>query len=700
MDHIIRKAKSLIFTIPSGSNSGVSPNDTVTSGGKVPVAKNASTTTNPPDKIPENILAFRTITTLLGKIQQEKPLTYSNLNESDILGSDTKEELRITTAFANVANTHIEVIAIATNLLVDKVEVIACTNRDINNELIDHSPPSNLKISGILKYMFSSNPRRDDDGGHTGELPYIADTVAPPGVIHDDPETMKNYIEKEWCVDCRPLRHTFTSYSYKKRPSLYEHLWTLKTLLLMKDPEDLLSEYIITACFRKMIRRFSNKSLSKPYLESLKSVDIEKIVFHESELKFSQSDVVFFLEFLLPAVSKNAIFTNIPNILKNVHLIRQADDKAKTVHSGKPAHLDEQHEYIPIYTKDTYKEFHLLFIDLLVGFEQSLLKLEAISLSGDSTMFRNVVVGVKLLGTALRLLAKGAVLKIHLKTIESSLKEHRRVETMAVSTQKLNEDFKEKEQDEVAEQDEDLKAVQPQARDGNDLTQQMPLHVSYLEWLKLMLVYFDAIDVLKQYVTGSQFPFKTIDIKILVSPRPSTTLLPWQDIFNSKWFSANLAVEERHLTSDTELLNYFEEAAASNIYLSLSLLKNALHSLNSESIPDSRKAKEVKHYLDKLVAQSTVPGWNDWAKGLLNKFNLLSGTAVDLDGIGDAIQLMLEGNQIKFFSFLRDVGPGNKKVFIFDGTIHCEVFLSSFLVYSKVGTIDGYEDIRTQLKVA
>ena len=462
----------------------------------------------------------------------------------------------------------------------------------------------------------------------------------------------------------------------------------------MSDPEDLLSEYIITACFRKMIRRFTHKSLSMPYFESLKLVDMDKIVFHESEHNFSRSDEAFFLEFLPFAVLEKAIPTKVPNILRQVNLIQEAD-KAKAVHSGKPpAHLDKQHKYIPIYTKDTYKEFHSLFIDLLVVFEKFLLKLKVIPPSRDTTIV-NVVYVVKLVGTVLQQLAKGAVLKIHLKTIESSLEEHRRVETIAVSMPKLNEDFKQDEQDEEDERDEDLEAVQPQAqaRDNYSSIQQMPLHESYSEWLKLMLVYFDAIDVLKRYVTGSRFPFKTIDIKILVSPRTSTSLLPWRDIFNLDIFSTSLPGDEHHFTSGT--LKCLQDAARSNIYTSFSHLRNAQLSLDSPRFSDNRKAKEVKIYLEKISASSTVPGWKDWANDLLK---IGTATPIDRNKIGDAIQLLLDSDQFKLFKFLHDADSG-KEVFEFEGTMHCEATLASLLRHSKVGTIDGYEDIRTQLEV-
>jgi hypothetical protein len=465
----------------------------------------------------------------------------------------------------------------------------------------------------------------------------------------------------------------------------------------MKEPElekfELLSRYVITACFRKMNRRFTNISLSKPYFDSLKSVNMNEIEFHESEPKLSWRDKKFFMEFLPIVVLEKAIDVDVPNILEQVRLIKEAD-KAETVHSGKPApHLDEQHEHIPLYTKDTYKEFHLLFIHLLTIFQVSLSNLETTA----NLVFRKNVEVVKLVGTFLQLLAKGDVLKTHLKTIESSLEEHHRVETITVSLPKLN-DFKGDEQDEEDEQDEDLLAVQPQAKD--DSTQQMPLHVSYSEWLKLMLVYFDAIDVLKRYVNGSRFPFETIDIKILVSPRTSTTLLPWKDIFNSKYLSThNSTLDEDHFTSDY-LLTFFQNAATSNIILCIGYLKQVLRTLKSSE----PKINVVKGNLAKVVVESTVPGLNVWAKNLLEELEELNVSSSQpaqpevFVPIAKAIELMLKGNQLKFFRFLHDVD--NKKTpFEFGGTMHCEVCLASLLVHSKVGTIHGYEALRAQLKV-
>ena len=69
-----------------------------------------------------------------------------------------------------------------------------------------------------------------------------------------------------------------------------------------------------------------------------------------------------------------------------------------------------------------------------------------------------------------------------------------------------------------------------------------------------------------------------------------------------------------------------------------------------------------------------------------------------LDLIDEAIKSILDGSQFKFFWFLHDISSG-KKVFKFEGMMLCEASLTSLLMHSKVGTIDSYEDILTQLKL-
>lgn len=185
----------------------------------------ANSTPKSPDGIPMNILAFRTITTLLAKIQQEKPLIYSNNEDRE---GENKYTLWISNAFANLALTDHGTVALSTKICPDELQVIACTDHNDNNPLIDHLPPS--KVASLWTMMFTVNPRRDDvasDNPH----PTIVDTTIPSGVDPNDDGTLINYMDEEWWVDYHNLLSTCSHPdSYKKPPNLLEHLWMLNRL--------------------------------------------------------------------------------------------------------------------------------------------------------------------------------------------------------------------------------------------------------------------------------------------------------------------------------------------------------------------------------------------------------------------------------------------------------------------------------------
>lgn len=209
-------------------------------------------------------------------------------------------------------------------------------------------------------------------------------------------------------------------------------------------------------------------------------------MFHSLEAKLSESDKFFFLKFLLDTVKQQVINCDIPNILEQICLIQQAEEGL--IHS-------EKQDYIPIYTKDTCMEFHLLFIVILNAFKVTLIGLNKTGEGKDPTKFPEHVVALRFIGYMLQLLAKSTVLQEHLETIESLLQEHHCINTISVADPELDEE----------EPDKDLEAIQPDVIGSGNLTPKMPLHMSYLEWLKLMIMHFDVIDVLKDYFQLVQF---------------------------------------------------------------------------------------------------------------------------------------------------------------------------------------------------
>ena len=109
----------------------------------------------------------------------------------------------------------------------------------------------------------------------------------------------------------------------------------------------LLQEYVIAACFKKMLRRMENK-LSLPYIEAI--VSFSDFQFKETHLKLKQKErnlEWMFGEALVSLNKAKRLDTTITKLLS----ITFSDD------------LDE------LYTKDTCQEYHMVLGELLCKFK-------------------------------------------------------------------------------------------------------------------------------------------------------------------------------------------------------------------------------------------------------------------------------------------------------------------------------------------
>jgi hypothetical protein len=62
-----------------------------------------------------------------------------------------------------------------------------------------------------------------------------------------------------------------------------------------------------------------------------------------------------------------------------------------------------------------------------------------------------------------------------------------------------------------------------------------PLWRSYLEWLRIILAHFDAVEDLTEYVTSTNFHYTGFSIKILFAPHiPETTPLSLSTLFKDR----------------------------------------------------------------------------------------------------------------------------------------------------------------------
>ena len=136
-----------------------------------------------PNDIPRNILAFRTITTMLARIQQERPFKFSP--EDLEISAAQQQELKIANALANLAIADHDIVAVATVHSAEELNVIACTHSESN----DQSPPSPSQnvVSRCWNFIFAKNPRRDEErDDESKDCPVVVDAKALAGLDNDE----------------------------------------------------------------------------------------------------------------------------------------------------------------------------------------------------------------------------------------------------------------------------------------------------------------------------------------------------------------------------------------------------------------------------------------------------------------------------------------------------------------------------------
>ena len=446
-----------------------------------------------------------------------------------------------------------------------------------------------------------------------------------------------------------------------------------------------LLRYVIATCYPKMIRRLGNKNWSQPYIESLKGVTTFQ--FDESRLHRDQvsrkeiaNDRQFLLTFFLPTSS--VLKTDAPKLLEKAKAAKDSED-------------------IQFYTKDTCEEFHQLLLEVLISFEKSLENLNTARGNPEvptqgSDDFKKKVDLVILYGYALERLTKGAALKMHLITISHLLnRTHRRSMAMPASGE------------EQTELDEDLEAVQPSVTvEGTSMP---PLiSTSYIDWMKLMIVHFDAVNILVGYVTGTDFKYDTISIQILVAPPEDDRLLPWKDlILDSTLFPPepdNAGISNVEIFGIlNNAIKYSEKVKGAKTSWGKRNLKNTIAFV--EALKDSPLPSWSNHATKLLVKlrsleekKKATDGAKSrpWANSKPHKRSLddlgrvASGNDDLIDEITKDLQSLSESAQ--FITFLNE----KKKI---TGTLHCEACLASLLALLFGGVTTVSEKILAQMIV-
>lgn len=375
------------------------------------------------------------------------------------------------------------------------------------------------------------------------------------------------------------------SYRSEEEP-LDTHLWFLCKLLIQSG-HDLksLQLYIIAACFVKIRRRMKNLPISKPYHNSLKNVT-EFPKFTEApkgtpKSQEAQSDNDLLTK-VLPVLHRHIPHLPMSNLLSN--LLRQ----------GEAASAQASYD---VYTEDTRIEFHTLLCELLKRFEESLDNLKTYHDKKDRlsapSEFKSRLAAVLTYGTALQLIARGSMIEKHLKAIEPLLGDHRRDKTADIKLQTMTD-----------ERGEEVDVELERVRSTTHGTMVHPLWKSYRDWLRLMVVHFDAVAILAGHVASSSFQAKEISIKILSAPRPSQAMLSWENLLNSKHFPAHTpnTIPNAPLKDIIDSLKKWSEPEVDK----LNTIETVLGAVKELLIPDSEEPI-IKPAIRPIIAPAVAP---------------------------------------------------------------------------------------------
>jgi len=115
--------------------------------------------------IPENILAFRTITSILAQLPRTKPFEAIDNLKAQKWDPAERQEVKISDAFAHLAVAQHDVAALATSrcsLDVTNLRIVACTNNlPVDESLLTSKPPGSL-LAKVFDFILTRNSLRDD----------------------------------------------------------------------------------------------------------------------------------------------------------------------------------------------------------------------------------------------------------------------------------------------------------------------------------------------------------------------------------------------------------------------------------------------------------------------------------------------------------------------------------------------------------
>jgi hypothetical protein len=334
------------------------------------------------------------------------------------------------------------------------------------------------------------------------------------------------------------LDETFTS-----------HIWMMNRFLEQSQTDiTSLQLYVVATCYRKILLRM-NHHVSESFQTALKTLP-QTLEFSMPSHNSRPSEMMRDREFLstfLPNV--------IPYLTTKIPTLMQEIDHAKTLHDDYQLNFN---------TKEICLEFHSVLCELLEHFHKALNDLNNLRMTSvDVVEIDKQLMLISQIGITLNSMAKGAAIKKHLQVIADFLPDR------AALVKQTEGNHQEEEEDTA------LQIGQPGALN-------LPKWKACSDWLELMVVHFNAVQVLAHYVMS--VPQFKLEIKILSHALPDRNMLPWKDLLHHKTYFPQIVVDDiisfldpdsKPFVDTTRISNtQTEKITAQNVVMLVKALRN------------------------------------------------------------------------------------------------------------------------------
>ena len=473
----------------------------------------------------------------------------------------------------------------------------------------------------------------------------------------------------------------------RQEPTLPSHLWILGRLLESKsdDVEDQLArlyKYTLSMCCRKMNHRLQSPS-SRHYLQSLEQV---------KDFAFNPQPVGETSTNNTPRDSRRERqeIVNDRRLLEDIIMLNGTTSDGisiNTPHMFLVAKNMTSAEPFELYTSTTCMEFHQFLVMLLVGFRDTIANLSAQSSRAlndfrtlDKVAFKRDLTKGRVYGYALMRMARGKAFRMHMENIEHLLLDYT-PDTEASASVPEGEQ-------EGEDEDEELRAVQVDEKGS--------LSKSYGAWLRLMVIHFDAIEILVSFVNGAGASYESISIKILVPPTTRHEILPWSELFTDpNLFPKNDVLNPNLPTKSNAEIKQFLHDAIDNAKFALASYNQAKKAQTSWNFNNLVATREALSNLTKITSSRTLPQLDTESSGLQSAVSEL----ISLQKKKKKPAANFDQDEKLILGLKQSIDQGIKKLcanyreppaidtfyLAFDkedsffGTLHCEAYLASLL---------------------